>query len=415
MYHPLELYIGLRYTRSKRRNHFISFISATSMMGVFLGVAALITVLSVMNGFEKELRERILGMASHATVTELGGQLSQWRLLEREVSNMPHVLGVAPYIQVEAMLTNGRLVSGALTRGVLPGTEENVSDVGEHMKAGSIDDLKPGKYGIVIGAELARALGLGMNDKVTVITPQAGVTPAGILPRLRRFTVVGIFEVGMYEYDRATAFIHVEDAAKLYNMGSRVTGLRLKLDDMFEAPQIAHDIESKLGTDYWVSDWTKRHANFFKAVKTEKRVMFIILLLIVSVAAFNIVSTMVMVVTDKQTDIAILRTLGLSPGRIMAIFIIQGSVIGLLGTLLGIAGGVVLALNVETIVPAIEQLFHTKFLPADVYYISELPSDLHSLDVVRIGLVAFLLSVLATLYPAWRAARTQPAEALRYE
>jgi lipoprotein-releasing system permease protein len=383
------------------------------MMGVFLGVAALITVLSVMNGFEKELRERILGMASHATVTELRGQLSQWRLLDREVSSMPHVEGVAPYIQVEAMLTNGRLVSGALTRGVLPGTEENVSDVDQHMKSGSIDDLKPGKYGIVIGSELARALGLGLNDKV--ITPQAGVTPAGILPRLRRFTVVGIFEVGMYEYDRATAFIHIEDAAKLYNMGSRVTGLRLKLDDMFQAPQIAHDIETKLGSDYWVSDWTKRHANFFKAVKTEKRVMFIILLLIVSVAAFNIVSTMVMVVTDKQTDIAILRTLGLSPGRIMAIFIIQGSVIGLMGTLLGIAGGVVLALNVETIVPAIEQLFHTKFLPADVYYISELPSDLHSLDVVRIGLVAFLLSVLATLYPAWRAARTQPAEALRYE
>lgn len=415
MYHPLELYIGLRYTRSKRRNHFISFISATSMMGVFLGVAALITVLSVMNGFEKELRERILGMASHATVTELRGQLSQWRLLERDVSSMPRVLGVAPYIQVEAMLTNGSLVSGALTRGVLPGSEEAVSDVGEHMKAGSLNDLKSGQYGIVIGAELARALGLGLHDKVTVITPQAGVTPAGILPRLRRFTVVGIFEVGMYEYDRATSFIHIEDAARLYRMGNNVSGLRLKLDDMFDAPQIAHEIESNLGADFWVSDWTKRHANFFKAVKTEKRVMFIILLLIVSVAAFNIVSTMVMVVTDKQTDIAILRTLGLSPGRIMAIFIIQGSVIGLLGTLLGIAGGVMLALNVETIVPAIEQMFQTKFLPADVYYISDLPSDLHTDDVIRIGLVAFLLSVLATLYPAWRAARTQPAEALRYE
>jgi len=415
MYHPLELYIGLRYTRSKRRSNFISFISATSMMGIFLGVTALITVLSVMNGFEKELRERILGMASHATVSELHGRLSQWPLLSHELSGQPHVLGVAPYIQVEAMLTNGRLVSGALTRGVQPELESSVSDVAEHMKKGDFDALKSGEYGIIVGAELARALGVGINDKVTVITPQAGVTPAGILPRLRRFTVVGIFEVGMYEYDRATAFMHIQDAARLYDMGDEVTGLRLKLDDMFRAPEIAHELESKLGPEYWLSNWTRQHANFFKAVKTEKRVMFIILLLIVSVAAFNIVATMVMVVNDKQSDIAILRTLGLSPGRIMAIFIIQGSVIGLLGTILGVTGGVLLALNVETIVPAVESMFQTKFLPPDVYYISDLPSDLHVEDVIRIALVAFLLSVLATLYPAWRAARTQPAEALRYE
>ncbi len=415
MYHPLELYIGLRYTRSKRRNHFISFISASSMVGIFLGVAALITVLSVMNGFEKELRERILGMASHATVTELDGRLERWSLLSRELQTKQHVLGVAPYIQVEAMLTNGKLVSGAITRGVIPNYESSVSDVGQHMKRGSLDDLKSGQFGIVVGAELARALAVSKGDKLTVISPQAGVTPAGILPRLRRFTVVGIFEVGMYEYDRATAFIHIDDAARLYGMGDEVSGLRLKLDDMFNAPVISSELEKQLGPNYWVSNWTRQHANFFKAVQTEKRVMFIILLLIVSVAAFNIVSTMVMVVTDKQADIAILRTLGLSPGRVMAIFIIQGSVIGLFGTLLGVGGGVLLALNIETIVPAIEQFFNTKFLSPDVYYISDLPSDLHSDDVVRISGVAFLLSVLATLYPAWRAARTQPAEALRYE
>jgi lipoprotein-releasing system permease protein len=415
MYHPLELYIGLRYTRSKRRNHFISFISASSMVGIFLGVAALITVLSVMNGFEKELRERILGMASHATVTELDGRLERWSLLSRELQTKQHVLGVAPYIQVEAMLTNGKLVSGAITRGVIPNYESTVSDVGQHMKRGSLEDLKSGQFGIVVGAELARALAVGKGDKLTVISPQAGVTPAGILPRLRRFTVVGIFEVGMYEYDRATAFIHIDDAARLYNMGDEVSGLRLKLDDMFNAPAISADLEKQLGPNFWVNNWTRQHANFFKAVQTEKRVMFIILLLIVSVAAFNIVSTMVMVVTDKQADIAILRTLGLSPGRVMAIFIIQGSVIGLFGTLLGVGGGVLLALNIETIVPAIEQFFNTKFLSPDVYYISDLPSDLHTDDVVRISGVAFLLSVLATLYPAWRAARTQPAEALRYE
>ncbi len=415
MYLPLEMHIGLRYTRSKRRNHFISFISAASMAGIFLGVAALIVVLSVMNGFEKELRERILGMASHATVSELSGRLSDWPAVARRLEDMPHVLAVAPYVQVEAMLTNGRMVSGALTRGVLPELEDEVADVGQHMKQGSLAALRPGGFGIVLGAELARALGVGVGDKVTVITPQAGVTPAGILPRLRRFTVVGVFEVGMYEYDRATAFIHLRDAQRLYRMGSEVSGRRLKLEDMFRAPRIAREIERRLGGDYWVTDWTRRHANFFRAVKTEKRVMFIILLLIVAVAAFNIVSTMVMVVTDKQADIAILRTLGMTPGRIMAIFMIQGSVIGLLGTLLGVAGGVALALNVETIVPAIERLFQTQFLPADVYYISELPSDLHAADVWRIGLVAFLISVLATLYPAWRAARTQPAEALRYE
>ena len=415
MFQPLELFIGLRYTRAKRRNHFISFISLTSMLGVALGVAALITVLSVMNGFEKELRERILGMASHATITGLDGRLSDWRTLSDRIEGRDDVVASAPYIQQEGMLTQGRQVSGAVVRGVLPAYEDRVSDVGAHMKQGSLDNLTAGGYGIVLGRELAFALGVNLGDKVTVVTPQAAVTPVGVLPRLRRFEVVGIFEVGMYEYDRATAFINLDDAAKLFQTDGTVSGLRLKLDDLFKAPQLSIALSRDLGGGYWVRDWTQQHANFFRAVKTEKTVMFIILLLIVAVAAFNIVSTLVMVVTDKQSDIAILRTLGLSPGKVMLVFMIQGTVIGLVGTLLGVIGGVSLALNVETIVPAIEQLFNTKFLSPDVYYISELPSDMHVMDVVRIASVAFVLSVFATLYPAWRAAQTQPAEALRYE
>lgn len=415
MFQPLELFIGLRYTRARRRNHFISFISLTSMLGVALGVAALITVLSVMNGFEKELRERILGMASHATVTGLDGRLTDWRALNDQIEGRDDVVASAPYIQQEGMVTQGRQVSGVVVRGVLPAYENRVSDVGAHMRLGSLDNLVAGGYGIVLGRELAFALGAGMGDKVTVVTPQAAVTPAGVLPRLRRFEVVGVFEVGMYEYDRATAFIHLEDAAKLFQTDGAVSGLRLKLDDLFKAPRLSIVLSRDLDGRYWVRDWTQQHANFFRAVKTEKTVMFIILLLIVAVAAFNIVSTLVMVVTDKQSDIAILRTLGLTPGKVMLVFIIQGTVIGLVGTALGVIGGVSLALNVETIVPAIENLFNTKFLSPEVYYISELPSDMHVSDVVRIAAVAFLLSVLATLYPAWRAAQTQPAEALRYE
>lgn len=415
MFQPLELFIGLRYTRAKRRNHFISFISLISMLGVALGVAALITVLSVMNGFEKELRERILGMASHAVVTGLDGKLGDWQVLDEQVRGTADVVGSAPFIQMEAMLTRGRQVSGALVRGVLPDYEARVSDVGEHMLQGSLNALISGDYGIVIGRELAYALGVRLGDKVTVVTPQAAVTPAGILPRLRRFTVVGVFEVGMYEYDRATSFVHLEDAARLFQMEEQVSGLRLKLTDLFQAPRLSRTLGRELGGAFWVRDWTQQHANFFRAVKTEKTVMFIILSLIVAVAAFNIVSTLVMVVTDKQSDIAILRTLGLAPGKVMLVFMIQGTVIGLLGTALGVFGGVSLALNVETIVPTIEALFNTQFLDPEVYYISELPSDLQPRDVVRIGSIAFVITILATLYPAWRAAQTHPAQALRYE
>ena len=415
MFRPLELYIGMRYTHAKRRTHFISFISLTSMLGIALGVTALITVLSVMNGFEGELRDRILGMASHASVTTFDGYLADWQDVERAVMTHGNVVAAAPYVSGETMLSAGNRVSGAIIRGILPEQEGAVSDVVSHIKAGTVGSLKDGDYGIILGSELAYTLGVGLGDAVTVVSPQVMVGPTGVMPRLRRFTVVGLFEVGMYEYDRGVALVHMKDAARLFRLGDNVTGVRLKLDDLFAAPRVADELGMQLGANYRVEDWTRQHANFFRAVKTEKRVMFIILTLIVAVAAFNIVSTLIMVVTDKRADIAILRTLGASPRSIMAIFVIQGAVIGLFGTLLGVLGGVSLALNIETIVPAIESFFNVRFLAADVYYISEVPSDLHWHDVLIMTSVALALSLLATLYPAWRAARTHPAEALRYE
>jgi lipoprotein-releasing system permease protein len=415
MYRPYELYIGLRYTHTKRRTHFISFISLISMLGIALGVTALITVLSVMNGFERELRDRILGMASHASITTFSGQLADWQDLSALLSGRQDILASAPYISGETMLSNGKRVTGGILRGILPDLEGGVSDVVAHIKHGDINLLRAGEYGIVLGSEMAVALGVATGDSVTVVSPQINIGPTGLLPRLRRFTVVGIFEVGMYEYDRGVALVHIADAARLFQMDDRVTGLRLKLDDIFLAPEVSRKLSSELQGDYRVEDWTRQHANFFRAVKTEKRVMFIILTLIVAVAAFNIVSTLIMVVTDKRSDIAILRTLGATPASVMAIFIIQGVFIGVLGTALGVAGGVGLALNVETIVPAIEHLFNVQFLAADVYYISDVPSELHWNDVWVMAGVAIGLSLLATLYPAWRAARTHPAEALRYE
>ncbi|WP_303905799.1 lipoprotein-releasing ABC transporter permease subunit [Thiohalomonas denitrificans] len=415
MYRPLELFIGLRYTRAKRRNHFISFISATSMLGIALGVTALITVLSVMNGFETELRERMLGMAAHATISAYGGTLDDWQTVEESVSRHPKVLGAAPYIQKEGMLIHGQQVNGSLIRGVLPDAEKEVSKVAESMVSGTLSSLEPGEFGIILGSDLARILGVLQGDKVTLVSPSANVSPAGMLPRLKRFTVVGIFRVGMYEFDSALGLIHMQDAQRLFRMDEGVTGVRLKVDDLFRAPYISRELAGEMSGVYQVRDWTQYHSNFFRAIQTEKMVMFVILLLIVAVAAFNIVSTLVMVVTDKQTDIAILRTLGATPKSIMGVFMVQGTLIGFVGTLLGLIGGVTLALNVENIVPAIEQLFSIQFLPADVYYISDLPSELHGSDVVNITVIAFLLSVVATLYPAWRASRTQPAEALRYE
>ncbi len=416
MFRPLEVAVGLRYTRAKRRNHFISFISLTSILGIALGITALVTVLSVMNGFETELRERILGMASHATISgPAGSGLADWEGVASQARRHPQVRGTAPYVTAQVMLSHGEAVSGSLLRGVLPEREPEVAEVGEKMLIGRLEDLRPGEFGIVVGRELAVALGVGLGDKITVVTPQVSVTPIGVLPRLKRFSVVGLFEVGMYEYDRNLAFVHIDDAARLMQLEGGVSGVRLRLEDLFQAPRVVREIAREIGGSLYINDWTRQHANFFRAIQTEKRVMFIILLLIVAVAAFNIVSTLVMVVTDKQGDIAILRTLGAAPASVMAIFMVQGTLIGLVGVILGVIGGVALALNVETLVPAIERLFGIQFLSPDVYYISELPSELHWDDVVRIGSVAFVLSLLATLYPAWRAARTQPAQALRYE
>ncbi len=415
MFRPLALYVGLRYTRAKRRNHFISFISLTSMLGITLGVTALITVLSVMNGFEKELRERILSMAAHVAVTGLTGRLRDWQGVAQVARGQPHVLGAAPYIEGEAMLTHRQAVSGAVIRGILPQEEPAVSQVGSKLVAGALGDLSAGSFGIILGKELAWTLGAQVGDQITLVAPEATVTPAGVLPRLKRFHVVGIFEIGMYEYDKGLALVNMEDAARMFRMDGEVTGVRLKLDDMFLAPGAARQLALELPASDLVRDWTQLHANFFRAVGTEKTVMFIILMLIIAVAAFNIVSTLVMMVTDKEGDIAILRTLGVTPLGIMRIFVVQGSLLGVFGTVLGVIGGVLLALNVESLVPFIEHLFGIHFLSPDVYYISELPSDLHWHDVSRIAAVSFVLSILATVYPAWRAARVQPAEALRYE
>ena len=412
---PYELLIGLRYTRAKRRNHFISFISVISMAGIALGVMALIVVLSVMNGFQEELRGRILGVASHMEISGPGGQLADWPGLAAQVARHPEVRGTAPYVTGQALLAAGSETKGALVRGLLPGEEGKVAEFAGHMKSGRLDALRPGEFNIILGQDLARSLGVFPGDKVAVIAPQGVVTPAGMLPRMKQFNVAGIFQMGMYEYDAGLALVHLEDAQKLYRLGDMTSGLRVKLADMDRAPWVLRELARSLAGDYYLSDWTMSHANFFQAVQIEKRMMFIILTLIVAVAAFNIISTLVMAVTDKQADIAILRTLGASPRSIMAIFMVQGSLIGVIGTLAGVVSGVLLALNVETVVPWIEQAVGMDLFPADVYYISELPSKLNWTDVWTIGGVALVLAFLATLYPSWRAANTEPAEALRYE
>ncbi len=415
MIRPLPLFIGLRYTRAKRRNHFISFITLISMLGIAVGVTALITVLSVMNGFETELRERILSMTAHATIRSESGRLESWTEVAELARRHPQVVATAPFVQGEGMLNAASRVSATLVRGIDPEQESRVDEIEDKMIMGRLADLRPGGFGIVLGVDLARSLGVVPGDRVVLITPQASLTPAGVLPRLRRFTVVGVFSAGMYEYDSALALIHLQDAQRLYQLGEAVSGIRLRLRDLFQVRPVVSELNRDLPPGLWVSDWTRQHANFFRAIQIEKTAMFVILTLIVGVAAFNLVSTLVMAVVDKEADIAILRTLGLTPLGVMAVFTVQGTVIGVVGTLLGVGGGVALAANVENIVPAIERLFGVQFLSAEVYYISDLPSELHWDDVGLIASVALGLTLLASLYPAWRASRVQPAEALRYE
>ena len=415
MFQPKELFIGLRYIRARRKSHFVSFIAFISIAGVALGVFALIVVLSVMNGFGNELRDRTLSMTSHATISGYDGYLRDWRSVMTKAEQNKEVVAAAPYIRKEVMLSNGRRVSGSLVRGIQPEMESRVSLVESKMISGSLMDLKPGEYGIVVGRELANSLGVYEGDRITVITPQASITAVGVMPRLRRFSVVGVFEVGMHQYDSAMAYMHLEDAAKLFSYEDKVNGVRLKFTDLFDAPRITRSIEKDFGEDYWVKDWSKQHKNFFRALQTEKTVMFIILLMMVSVAALNIVSTLMMTVTDKGSDIAILRALGMRPSSIMTIFIIQGAFIGLFGTIIGVSAGVPVALNVFEIVSWLEQLFNTDFLPSDVYYISDISADVKVSEVITYALSAFSVTILATIYPAWRASRTLPAEALRYE
>ena len=414
---PFEWLVGVRYTRAGKRsgrNSFISFISLISMAGIALGVAALIVVLSVMNGFQKDVRDRMLSVLSHIEVFEPGGALPNWQQTANEARADPEVVGAAPYVEGQAMMTRDDTVRGVAVRGVLPAQEPKVSDVASQVKQGSFNALRPGEFNIVLGSELARALHASVGEKVTMIAPQGQVTPAGVIPRLKQFNVVGIFEAGHYEYDSTLAFIHLDDAMKMFKLAAP-SGLRLKVTDMQRAPQVAAALSRLLSGDVLIRDWSQQNRNWFAAVQTEKRMMFIILTLIIAVAAFNLVSTLVMTVTDKQADIAILRTLGASPGSIMKIFMIQGALVGLFGTVIGVTLGVTVALNVDVIVPFIEHLLGVQFLPRDIYLISALPSDLRWPDVGTIGAVAVVLAFLATLYPSWWAARVKPAEALRYE
>jgi lipoprotein-releasing system permease protein len=415
MYKPLEAFIGMRYVRAKRRNHFISFISLTSMLGIALGVTTLITVISVMNGFETELRARILGAIAHATIQPADDSVMEWRNVIDRVEQHPEVNGAAPYIE-EGVWLQGIESSGAFIRGVDPEFEPRVSEVDQKMVSGELSDLKPGEYGIILGIGLASRLRVGPGDRITVIAPRLKATPVGASPLMRRFTVVGAFDLGYYQNDSTLALIHIEDAARLLRMPQdSISGVRLHLEDMYRAWRVAREISDSMKGYYIVRDWTQERGNLFQAVRTEKTVMWVILSLIIAVAAFNIISMLVMVVTDKQSDIAILKTMGARPGTVMRIFVIQGSVIGVIGTLLGVIGGIILAQNIGSVVPFLEGIFGFALFPSDIYYITELPSDLRSADVVKFALMSLGMSLLSTIYPSWRAARTHPAEALSYE
>ncbi len=416
IFRPFTLYIGLRYTRAKRRNHFISFISLTSMLGMALGITALITVLSVMNGFDHEIRSRILGMARQVSLESYSGKLSNWNKLINQVKENQEVLHVAPYVSGQALLTHFGQPKPAYVVGVDPAREAEQTDIAKKMVFGSWDALKTQKFGVVIGQTLANNLGLRVGEKTTLLIPEMTVTPVNIMPRYKRFTVVGIFHVGNgFGYDSSLAYINLSDAQKLFRLGNAVTGLRLQLHDVYKANQISLALSTMLGDSYNIFSWTKTYGALFSAIALEKTMMFLMLLLIVAVAMFNLLSTLVMAVTDKQADIAILRTLGATPREIMTIFVVQGAAIGFVGIILGIIGGIWLALNVTGIVNWIQGYFHLQLLSSNVYYVNFLPSLLKTSDVVHVCIAAILMSLLATLYPAWNASRVQPAEALRYE
>lgn len=412
---PFELFIGLRYTRARQRNRLVSFISLVSIVSIALGITVLITVLSVMNGFQREIRTRILSVAAHVQITSLNDQLNEWRAIADVARTNPEVVAAAPYVNQQALVSSGNNVRGAYVRGIIPEYEDRVEELSQHMQEGSLASLKPGEFNIVLGVEMARALGVGVGDKVMLIAPQGQVTPAGILPRVRQFTVTGVFKVDHFEFDSGLAVVSMEDAQKLYRMGDAVSGVRLKLKDLFDAQRVAAELSPHYASDIMIMDWTRLNANYFRAVDIEKRMMFLVVFLIIVVASFNIVSSLFMAVKDKQADIAILRTLGASPASINRIFLIQGTIVGVVGTLAGVACGVALAANVETVVGFFEGLFHVRVLSPEVYYISELPSELRLEDVLLTAAFSFVVCVLATLYPSWRAARINPAEALRYE
>lgn len=410
-----ETWIGSRYVRSRSRNSFISLISAISMLGIAIAVLVLIVVMSVVNGFERELKDRLLAMTAHANVEDVEGRLADYDALRATALDNPRVEAAAPYIDGQALLVAGKALSGAELRGIEPGLEETVSGIGRVMQVGMLDDLVDGQFNIVLGVELADTLEVGVGDKVTVTLADGMVTPAGVIPRTKRFTVSGIYRVGMYEFDRRLAFISLEDAQRLYRMRGYVNGVRLSVSEIYAAPDIVREVAHAHGSILLVSDWTRVHVNFFRSIQITKSILFVILLMVVAVAAFNIVSTLVMVVKDKQADIAILRTVGAKPSSVLGIFVTQGTIVGVVGTLAGVLLGVLAALNLEGIVAFFEATFGIKFLAADVYFISDLPSELQLGDVVRIAAIALALALVSTLYPAWVAARTAPAEALRYD